>query len=292
MYNECSLCPRKCGVNRNLNKGYCGEKSDVRISRADLHFWEEPCISGGNGSGAVFFTGCQLKCVFCQNYEIANNNKGKIISTDELVSIFFKLKEKGANNINLVTGDHFIPSIKIAVERAKLKGIDIPFIYNCSGYVKSESIKALEGLVDVYLPDFKYYSSFVAKKYSNAPDYPIIAKKAIAEMVRQQSKVIFDSKGLIKKGVIVRHLVLPGNVADSKKVLWYLNKTYNNKIYLSIMNQYTPVNKNMKYKELLRTLSSEEYDEVIAFAVALGVENAFCQEEGTASESFIPIFEF
>ncbi len=291
MNNSCSLCPRNCKVDRNIYKGYCGEKNNIRISRADLHMWEEPCISGVNGSGAVFFSGCQLKCVFCQNYEIANNKLGKTITADELCEVFFKLKDKGADNINLVTPDHFTPSVKYAVEKAKKQGISIPFIYNCSGYVKLESLKTLEGLIDVYLPDFKYFSPFVAKKYSNAPDYPTVAKAAINEMIRQTGECVFDEKGLIKKGVIVRHLVLPGNVSDSKKAISYLHKTYENKIYISIMNQYTPVNKSIRYKELLRTLDSCEYDEVIEFAIALGIENAFCQEEGTASEKFIPEFE-
>ncbi len=288
---NCNLCPRNCLVNRSRYKGYCGETNTIRISRAALHRWEEPCISGTNGSGTVFFTGCQLKCVFCQNYEIANNIKGKEITTDELSDIFFLLKEEGAHNINLVTPDHFIPEIAKAIDKAKRQFIDIPFVYNCSGYIKPESLKMLEGLVDVYLPDFKYFSSFVAKKYSNAPDYPVVAKESIAEMARQTGECVFDEKGLIKRGVIVRHLVLPGNIADSKKVIDYLYSTYKNQIYISIMNQYTPVNKNLRYKELLRTLTSYEYDEVISFALARGVENAFCQEEGSASEKFIPEFE-
>ncbi len=290
MYNECKLCPKKCSVNRNKYIGYCGEKSNIRISRADLHYWEEPCISGSSGSGAVFFTGCQLKCVFCQNYEISSNGYGKVITEDELVDIFFELEEKKAHNINLVTPDHFIPSIRNAVTKAKKRGISIPFVYNCSGYVNEESLKMLDGLIDVYLPDFKYYSPFIAKKYSGAYDYPKIAMNALKEMTRQQKNVVFDTNGLIKKGIIVRHLVLPGNVSDSKKVINYLYNEYGNTIYLSIMNQYTPVNANVKYKELLRKLTDDEYDEVLNFALSLGIENAFCQEEGTATTIFIPEF--
>lgn len=288
---ECSLCPRNCKVDRNIHKGYCKENSNIRISRAALHFWEEPCISGEKGSGAVFFTGCPLKCVYCQNYDIANNKKGREITVDKLVDIFFYLKEEGAHNINLVTPDHFIPDIAKAIKIAKNKSIDIPFVYNSSGYVKAESLRMLDSLVDVYLPDFKYFSSFVAKKYSNAPDYPEVANRALAEMVRQAGECVIDSSGIIRKGVIVRHLVLPSNVADSKKVIKYLYSNYGDKIYLSIMNQYTPVNMNVKYPELKRRLRKEEYDEVISFALSLGIENAFCQDDGTASKKFIPEFE-
>ena len=230
-FNECSLCPRNCRVNRNEAKGYCGETNKIRISRADLHFWEEPTISGDKGSGAVFFTGCPLKCVFCQNYDIAHNLKGREVSEEELSDVFFRLKSKGAHNINLVTADHFIPLVAKAIKLSKERGIDLPFIYNSGGYVNVESLKLLDGLIDVYLPDFKYYSSFVSLKYSNARQYPSVAKNAIEEMVRQCGECVFEN-GLIKKGVIVRHLVLPGNVADSKKVLDYLYNTYKDKIFI------------------------------------------------------------
>ena len=287
---NCNICPRNCNADRNESVGYCGESNKIRISRADLHMWEEPCISGNNGSGAVFFTGCQLKCIFCQNHEIANNNKGKEISEDELVEIFFTLKEKGAHNINLVTPDHFLVAVRNAVIKAKEKGINIPFVYNCSGYMKREAVKALDGVIDIYLPDFKYFSSFKGMKYSNASDYPAIVKEAIEEMVLQKGSAEFDSVGMIKSGVIVRHLVLPGNISDSKKVLSYLYKTYGNRIYVSIMNQYTPVINHPKYPELNRKLTDEEYAEIIDFAVGIGMENAFCQEEGTAELKFIPEF--
>lgn len=287
---NCNLCPRKCNIDRDLSVGYCGESNKIRISRADLHFWEEPCISGKNGSGAVFFTGCQLKCVFCQNNEIANNKKGKEITENELVDIFFSLKEKGAHNINLVTPDHFLLSVRNAVKKAKEMGIKIPFIYNCSGYMKREAVKALEGIVDIYLPDFKYFSGFKALKYSNAYDYPEVAKNAIDEMVKQNNSVVFDSEGMIKSGVIVRHLVLPGNIPDSKKILHHLYNSYGNSIYISIMNQYTPVVRQEKYPELNRKVYQEEYDEIIDFASEIGISNAFCQEEGTADEKYIPEF--
>ena len=285
---NCNLCPRNCNIKRAEKKGYCGEKARIRISRADLHFWEEPCISGKNGSGAVFFTGCQLKCVFCQNYNIANNIIGKEISADELVEIFFGLKEKGAHNINLVTADHFIPQLCNAIKKAKTKGFSLPFVYNTSSYVKAETIKKLEGLIDVYLPDFKYQSPILSKKYSNALDYPKIAKEAIDEMVKQQDNVVFED-GLIKKGVIVRHLVLPGSISDSKKIMKYLYSTYGDKIYISIMNQYTPVNET-KYPELNRKLYDYEYNEVLDFCDALGIKNAYIQGDGSAKEDFIPDF--
>lgn len=291
IYNECRLCPRNCGANRYTAKGYCGEGSAVRISRAALHIWEEPCISGENGSGTVFFTGCQLKCVFCQNYDIANNKKGREISVEELTKVFFDLKNKGAHNINLVTPDHFIPSVAQAIKKSKEMGIDLPFIYNCGGYTKIESLKLLDGLVDVYLPDFKYYSPLIARKYSNAYDYPKRAKECIDEMTNQAGECVFEN-GLIKKGVIVRHLVLPGNVPDSKKILAYLYNTYNDRIFLSIMNQYTPVNLNVRYEELKRKLTEEEYDEVLSFAEYIGIKNAYIQGEGAADSAYIPEFGF
>jgi len=287
---KCNLCPRSCNVDRTKEAGYCGESENIRISRAALHMWEEPCISGETGSGAVFFTGCQLKCVFCQNYDIAHNKKGRTITTSELSEIFLELESQGANNINLVTADHFIPSVAKAIEKAKIKGIKIPFVYNSGGYIKKTSLKILDGLIDVYLPDFKYYSSFVARKYSNAPDYPETVKAAIEEMILQRGEPIFNEKGILINGVLVRHLVLPGNVPDSKKVIDYLYKTYGNRILLSIMNQYTPVNHNVRFPELKRQLSQEEYDEVLSFAYELGIINAFCQEEGTQSAEFIPEF--
>ncbi len=287
--SNCNLCPRNCDIDRENKKGYCGESQSIKISRADLHFWEEPCISGSDGSGAVFFTGCQLKCVFCQNYEIAHNKTGMEVTCDELCDIFFRLKEKGAHNINLVTADHFIPSVVKAIEKAKAKGFDLPFVYNTSAYLKKEQIESLSGVIDVYLPDLKYHSEFLAKKYSNAKDYPEVAKQAISQMVSAQDKIVFDDKGLIKQGVIVRHLVLPGNTMDSKKVLSYLNETYGDKILISIMSQYTPIKEN-KYNELNRKLYSYEYDEIIDFCNAIGIKNAYIQSLESATEDFIPNF--
>ncbi|MBP5306238.1 MAG: radical SAM protein [Lachnospiraceae bacterium] len=293
----CSICPRKCGVNRDENAGFCGEKNDIRIARASLHMWEEPCISGKEGSGTVFFSGCNLKCVYCQNSKIAIGDVGHVISENELIKTFFDLKEKGANNINLVTPSHFVPQIRSALISAKKEGLDLPIVYNTSSYESVEALKSLEGLIDVYLPDMKYVSSDISRRYSNAPDYFEVARAAIAEMVRQQPKAVFDGNDLdtwenthILKGVIVRHLVLPSHVEESKKVIKYLYETYGDSIYISIMNQFTPVTDLSRFPEINRKVTQEEYDEVVDFAIDLGLENGFIQEGDTASESFIPDF--
>jgi putative pyruvate formate lyase activating enzyme len=295
--------------------GYCGQTSAVRAARAALHFWEEPVLSGKNGSGAVFFSGCNLRCVFCQNYSIALGDVGRQISSERLSEIFFELKEKGAHNINLVTGTPFIPQIVKALERAKDNRLDIPVIFNCGGYENVSSIKMLDGLVDIYLPDMKYFSSELSSRYSAAPDYFERASEAIAEMYRQvgvpvfevtskkgQSSEIFDYSGavLMKRGMIVRHLILPGQTKDSKKILRYLHETYGDGIYISIMNQYTPMAHITdpdsllynKYPELARKVTQDEYDRVVSFALKLGIEKAFIQEGETAEESFIPAFDY
>lgn len=290
--NECRLCPRNCGVNRTTELGVCGESLEIRAARAALHMWEEPCISGESGSGTVFFTGCTLKCVFCQNGNIANGQVGKKITVDRLVEIFFEQKNRGANNINLVTPTHFVPQIKEAIVKAKEGGFDLPFVYNTSSYENVSTLKMLDGLIDIYLPDLKYFSSELAKKYSKAEDYFEVAKRAIDEMVRQVGKPVFEDNGLMKKGVIVRHLLLPGGIEDSKKVIKYLYDTYGDNIFISIMNQYTPMPLiGEKYPELNRKVTDEEYDELVDYAIEIGVENGFIQEGETASESFIPEFD-
>ena len=290
-YEKCILCPRKCGVNRRINTGACGVSDMIRIARADLHFYEEPCISGRNGSGAVFFSGCALHCTFCQNEEISKGITGTVISKDRLTEIFFELKKKGAHNINLVTGDHFIPSIADALKDARSRGLDIPVIFNCSGYEKSETLEILEGLIDVYLPDMKYAEASLAKAFSNAVDYPETAKEAIAEMVRQQPSVEFDGEGMIKRGVIVRNLLIPGHVKNSKAVLKYLHETYGNRIYLSIMSQYTPMpNVPDSFPELKRRVTKREYGRLTDYAIDLGIENAFIQDPVSAGKDYIPDF--
>lgn len=285
------MCPRGCHVKRqDGERGYCGMTQDIVIARAALHFWEEPCISGSKGSGAVFFTGCPLRCVFCQNHKIAIRKVGKAVSIERLVEIFFELKEKGANNINLVTPTHYVPQLCDALKYAKKKGLDIPIVYNTGSYERVETLRMLEGLVDVYLPDCKYKSSELSDKYSNAPDYFEIADAALEEMVRQVGEPDFDADGMIKKGVIVRHMVLPGCTKDSKDVLKHLYSKYGNSIYISIMNQYTPVGELIKYPELKRKVTKREYDKVIDYAIDIGIENGFIQEGDTAKESFIPDF--
>ena len=292
---KCDLCPRKCLVDRKKGeKGICGQTENLKVARAALHFWEEPCISGDAGSGAVFFSGCPLHCVFCQNENIANGTVGKEISVERLAEIFLELQEKGANNINLVTPGHFVPQITKALDLAKQEGLKLPIVYNTSSYETVETIKRLEGYVDIYLPDFKYMSPGLSKKYSHAPDYAEVAKAAIAEMVRQTGKAVFvngDEDNLILRGTIVRHLTLPGCMADSMQSLKYLHETYGDMIYISIMNQFTPLSNLEKYPELNRRITDEEYETLVDYAIEIGIENGFIQEGDTAEESFIPAFD-
>ena len=353
---DCTLCPRECHADRKGGKwGYCGQTDEIRAARAALHYWEEPCISGKRGSGAVFFSGCVLRCVYCQNREIAwlcarsgSTACGKEISGERLAEIFLELQEKHATNINLVTPTHFAPQIAEAIRLARSQGLRLPVVYNTGSYEKVETLKSLNGLVDIYLPDLKYASRHLAERYSNAPDYFERASEAIAEMVRQTGEPVFgpeeenegagilngpeeksegagslngrekngedagslngpekrgegmgslnesgENEGcrLMTKGVIVRHLVLPGSVADSKRIIHYLHETYGNRIYISIMNQYTPMGL-ADFPELNRKVRRREYEKVVDYALALGVENGFIQEGGTAEESFIPAFDW
>lgn len=291
-YSHCALCPRECGADRNKGElGVCSVASQLKLARAALHEWEEPCISGKNGSGTVFFSGCSLGCVYCQNKEISGGEVGREISAERLVEIFFELKEKGAHNINLVTPSHYVPTIVYAIERAKTQNIDIPFVYNSSGYEKIETLKMLNGLIDIYLPDYKYSDSDLSERYSFARDYPEVARAAIDEMVRAQPKPIFDKNRMMKKGVIVRHLVLPSCYENSRRAIEYLYSTYKDDIYISLMSQYTPVCKSDKHPELNQKVSAEEYERLIDFALDIGVERGFIQEGGAASESFIPNFD-
>ena len=289
--DACMLCPRMCGVDRESGeKGYCGMDGKLRAARAALHMWEEPCISGTRGSGAVFFSGCSLRCIFCQNYEIAQGNCAREISGDRLSEIFLELQEKGAANINLVTATHFAPAVIGALKKAKAQGMYLPVIYNSSGYERVKTVQMLEEVVDVWLPDFKYMDKALGKKYSHAEDYPETAKAALAEMVRQAGDAVFDHRGMMKKGVIVRHLLLPGHISDSKKVVEYLFQTYGDRIYISLMNQYTPMPAVKEDPLLSRKVTAREYERLLKFALSLGVENGFFQEGETARESFIPEF--
>ncbi len=290
---DCTLCPRMCHTNRLEGQpGFCGQTAELTAARAALHFWEEPCISGTKGSGTVFFSGCNLRCVFCQNHDIALGEKGKPLSPDQLADTFLLLQKKGAHNINLVTPSHFIPQIGYALTKAKTMGLSVPIVYNTSSYEEVSSLKQLEGLVDVYLPDLKYYSSELSTAYSHAPDYFEKACSAIAEMYRQVEAPVFDASGMLQKGVIVRHLLLPGQTKDSKKILRYLHETYKNDIFVSIMNQYTPLPQVAHIPALNRKVSAEEYARVLDFAERIGIEQGFFQEGDVADESFIPPFDF
>lgn len=291
-YENCLLCPRKCGINRRTGQtGVCGVSSEIKVARAALHYWEEPCISGKRGSGAVFFSGCSLHCVFCQNREISDGKEGKVISKERLSDIFIELADKGANNINLVTPGQYIPDIVWAVNDAKSRGMKLPIIYNTSGYENVTELKLLEGIVDVYLPDFKYMDSTLSAMYSRAKDYPSVAKQALSEMVRQQPEVVIDdATGLIQKGVIVRQLLLPGHVNDAKAVLKYLYDTYHDHVYISMMSQFTPIALE-DYPEINRTVTKREYERLVNYALEIGITNAFIQEGDVAKDSFIPAFD-
>ena len=302
---DCVLCPRACHVNRLAGQtGYCGQTAELMAARASLHYWEEPCISGTSGSGTVFFSGCNLRCVFCQNHNIALGRAGRVIAPEHLAEIFLQLQEQGANNINLVTPTHFLPQIVIALEQAKQQGLHLPIVYNTGSYESPEALRHLEGLVDIYLPDFKYMDPFLAAKYSHASDYPQTAKAAIAEMVRQQPRPVFaweEKRGedvpeeacegaVMKRGVIVRQLLLPGCLKDARNIVRYLYETYQNKIYVSLMSQYTPLEHVRDYPELAHRVSRRTYDRYVDAAIALGITQAFIQEPGVAKESFIPDF--
>lgn len=295
-YESCILCPRECKVNRSKGKkGFCGADSSLFVARAALHMWEEPCISGESGSGAVFFSGCNLHCVYCQNHDISHGNAGKEISVERLCEIFFELEQQGANNINLVTGTHYIPHIVSAVKLARSKGFSLPFVYNSSGYESIESIKLLSDCVDIFLPDYKYSDSDTAALFSHAKDYPEVAFKALKQMYAQCGEPVFDDKGLMKRGMIVRVLVLPGHYKEAIQIITKLYETFGDNVYISIMRQYTPIPDYLPdgpdFSCLKRRLTSYEYDSVVNAALDLGIKNAFVQGKGVESESFIPPFD-
>lgn len=290
LLENCVLCPRRCGVNRlNGEKGFCGASDKIKIARSALHFWEEPCISGKNGSGTVFFSHCTLKCVFCQNYDISARNNGREITVRELAGCFLDLQSKGANNINLVTPTHYVSQIIEALGDAKARGLTLPVLYNTSGYERVETLRMLDGLIDVYMPDMKYFSDKYAVKYSNAPGYFRTASEALREMFCQTGKNTFKN-GIMQKGVIVRHLMLPGLLFDTKHIIDYLYKTYGDDIYISLMSQYTPLEHVKKYPELYRKLNMKHYEAMVDYCAELGIKNAFVQDGEAAKESFIPPF--
>lgn len=288
-YSSCYLCARNCGVDRTKKTGYCKSYAELNIARAALHFWEEPPISGINGSGTIFFSGCSLSCVFCQNREISRGEVGKKVSVDRLSEIMLRLQNEGAHNINLVTPTHFIPSIAESIKTAKQRGLSIPVVYNTGSYDNVSALKGLDGLIDIYLPDFKYYINKTAKELSFAPNYPQVARAAIAEMFRQVGEPRINDDGIMTRGVIVRILLLPGHVAEAKLCLKYLYDTYGDRIYISLMNQYTPM-PDMK-APLDRRVTREEYRQLVDYAEKLGLTNGFTQQFGTVSESFIPPFD-
>lgn len=290
MLSECRLCARLCGVNRYENTGFCGAGEKVKISRAALHFWEEPCISGDNGSGTIFFSHCSLGCVYCQNHEISTDGLGKEISNEALADKMLTLQSQGAHNINLVTPTHYVPQIINALNIAKRNGLCIPIVYNTGSYDTAETIRMLDGCIDIYLPDLKYYNEACAIKYSHAPHYFDIASKAINEMVKQTGSPKFDQNGIMQNGVIVRHMLLPHLLFDSKKIIDYLYTTYGDGIYISIMSQYTPTKNAQHFKELTKPIDTAYYNALIDYAARIGVTNAYVQEDGAADESFIPPF--
>lgn len=287
---KCSLCPRNCYINRYNANGLCGANNKLKIARADLHFYEEPVISGDTGSGTIFFSNCNLKCIFCQNKEISKDGFGKEISIERLSDICIELQNKKANNINLVTPTMYIPHIIEGIKLAKDKGLRIPVVYNTSGYEKKESIKLLTDTVDIYLTDFKYFDNELGKRYSNVDNYFENAKNALEEMYNQVGKFVIDDNYLMKKGIIVRILVLPEHILDAKNIIKYLYSTYKDNIIISIMNQYTPLYK-LKYDNLNRCVSEQEYDEIVNYACDLGIKYAFIQEGETQKDSFIPNFD-
>ena len=283
----CSICPRKCGVERKTANGFCRTSENFKIARAALHFWEEPCISGKSGSGTVFFSGCNLKCVYCQNYEISRDNKGIEISYDRLVEIFENLVSLGAENINLVNPTHFAPMLAEVLEEWKSP---VPIVYNSSGYESVEMLRRLDGLIDIYLPDFKYIRNDKAERYSRAADYPEIAKAALEEMYRQTGKAVFDG-AMIKKGMIIRHLILPQNTNSSLRIIDYISNHFEG-AYLSLMAQYSPCTPLENYQEINRNITKREYNKVVDYALSKGLEKLFVQELSSADDKYIPLFDF
>lgn len=283
----CNQCPRRCNVDRENALGYCGAPNAYKLARASLHFWEEPCISGKSGSGAVFFSGCNLGCVFCQNYEISHKCKGVEVSEERLIKIFEHLVDEGANNINLVNPTHY--AVQLAHTLKKYKP-PVPVVYNTSGYDSVDTLKLLDGLVDIYLPDFKYMRNDKALRYSRAEDYPQIAMAALTEMKRQVGNDVFDENGIMKRGMIIRHLVLPGNTNSAIQALDYLAENFRD-TYISVMAQYVPCTDLSEYKEINRKITKREYDKVVNHILELGLEKVFLQKLESATEDYIPDFD-
>lgn len=291
LYQECTLCPRMCRINRTVRHGFCGCTDKIMAARAALHFWEEPCISGTGGSGTVFFSGCTLKCCFCQNYQISQEQFGKILTVEELSRIFLNLQSQGAENISLVTADQYLPSVLKALDLIK-DLLSLPVVYNCSGYERIEMLDLLSGYVDIYLPDLKYYDSEIAKRYSHARDYFSFASKAISEMIRQTGPLQFNEKGVLQKGVIIRHMVLPGHREDSIRLLHWMHDTLEHGSFLlSLMSQYTPFYHACDYPEINRRITTYEYEKVLDEAIRLDLTDGYMQEKSSAREEYTPPFD-
>lgn len=291
---KCELCPRKCGVDRSVSRGYCGMGDQLTAAKAMLHYWEEPCVSGERGSGAVFFSGCVLKCVFCQNYDISAEQKGKIISAERLVKIFLELQQQGAHNINLVNPTHFVPQIINAVQTARDRGLSLPIVYNSGGYERVETLRMLDGIVDIYLPDVKYFDNGLAKALSDAPDYFETAMSALSEMIRQTGKPQLDPNGIMRRGTIVRHLVLPGQYKDSIEIIKRVGERFGGDILFSLMSQYTPFGKvktDKRFEKFNRRITTFEYRKALDAVYETGM-NGYMQEKSSAKEEYTPEFDF
>lgn len=291
-HSQCCLCPRMCRADRSTASGYCKAPDGILASRAALHFWEEPCISGTGGSGAIFFSGCTLRCCFCQNYKISRTPRGKSISSERLAEIFLELQDQGAHNINLVTATHYLPWILPALDMVKEK-LHIPVVYNCGGYECLETIQALSSYVDIWLPDLKYFSSDLSRRYSQAPDYFARASAAVRQMILQTGTPVFDDRGIMQKGVIIRHLVLPGQKEDSLQLIkWMAEELPEKQFYISLLSQYTPYEKNPDFPELNRRITSYEYQKVVEAALEAGLEQGFMQKRTSAKEEYTPSFAY
>lgn len=290
-YKNCSLCPRNCHVDRHSRRGYCQCTDKLMAARAALHHWEEPCISGTKGSGTIFFTGCTLRCCFCQNHSISSQGFGKEISPDRLSEIFLELQDAGAHNINLVTPTQYLPSILPALDRVKSR-LHIPVVYNCGGYEKQETLALLDGYVDIYLPDLKYHDSELSACYSGAADYFSVASKAIQVMIEQKGAPVFDKDGLLRSGVIIRHMVLPGSRKDSLRLLHWIKETLPDDHYLiSLLSQFTPFYKSSEHPKLNRRITTYEYESVLNEAIRLGLTDGYMQEKSSAKEEYTPPFD-
>lgn len=291
--SKCEICPRKCKVNRLEGiKGFCKCDDKIRIALVSSHYFEEPCISGKEGSGTIFFSNCNLSCVYCQNYEVSQEGKGKEVSIERLSEIMLEQQARGVNNINLVTGTMYIYQIIEAIKIAKSKGLTIPIVYNTSGYETIETIKDLEGIVDIYLPDLKYYSDELALKYSNCPNYFEYATKAIKEMINQIGENEFNDKGIMTKGVIIRHLILPNHVQNSKNILKWIKDNLPHNTYVSVMAQYFPTNKAKSMEGINRKINTKEYKEIENYLYTLGLDEGYMQDLGKHEEEYVPNFDF